>query len=241
MRICGIQKLSLLDFPEKTAATVFTGGCNLRCPFCHNAALVSGEQVAPELSQEEFFAFLEKRRGKLDGVCVSGGEPLIQPGLEEFVGRVKALGFLTKLDTNGCYPERLRAIIEGGLVDYVAMDIKNSPAKYALTVGGSDFDFAPIRESIEILKRGDVQYEFRTTAAKGLHEAGDFEEIGKLVSEGARFYIQNFSDSGNLLGFPSDFADNAPKVPRLLPFSPEELEEFTKILRKYVNFAAIRA
>lgn len=143
MKIYGLQKLTLLDYPEKVACTVFTGGCNLRCPFCHNASLVLGTQGAEEIPQDSLFAFLKKRSGLLDGVCVSGGEPLLQPDLADFLQQVRELGYSVKLDTNGCFPERLRELVKRGLVDYVAMDVKNSPGHYAETVGVPGFDFSP--------------------------------------------------------------------------------------------------
>ena len=170
MRIAGLQKLTLLDFPGKTAATVFTPGCNFRCPFCHNADLVTGEAGrdgaaadSSALSIDELFAFLGKRQGLLDGVCITGGEPLLQSGIDEFCTRVHELGFAVKLDTNGSFPGRLRALVEEGLVDYVATDVKNAPERYAETVGVPAFDLAPVQESLDFLRSGAVPYEVRTT------------------------------------------------------------------------------
>lgn len=180
MRIAGLQKLTLLDFPGKTAATVFTPGCNFRCPFCHNAALVTGEAErdgaaadSSALSIDELFAFLGKRQGLLDGVCITGGEPLLQPGIDEFCARVHELGFAVKLDTNGSFPGRLRALVEEGLVDYAAMDVKNAPERYAETVGVPAFDLAPVQESLDFLRSGAVPYEVRTTVVRELHTADD--------------------------------------------------------------------
>lgn len=150
MRISGLQKLSMVDYPGKLAATVFTGGCDLRCPFCHNAPLVVRVAETPHLSQEEILSFLDSRRGLLDGVVLSGGEPLLQPDAAEFLRAVRSMGFAVKLDTNGCHPEALADILRQGLADYVAMDIKNCREKYAGTVGVPDFDLAPVEESIQL-------------------------------------------------------------------------------------------
>lgn len=235
MRISGLQKLSLLDYPEKTAATVFTGGCNLRCPFCHNAGLVTRALDFPEITQEEFFAFLEKRRGKLDGVCITGGEPLLQSGLEGFIRRIRDMGFLVKLDTNGAYPEKLRRLIDASLLNYVAMDVKNIPEKYALTVGLPAFDTAPVIESIALLKEGRVPYEFRTTLVKGLHDAQDIPVLGELLTGADRYFLQNFKDSGDLIGF------CAAETPlEMDAFSPGELEAFAEILRRDIGQVSVR-
>lgn len=202
VKISGLQKLTALDYPEKLACTVFTFGCNLRCPFCHNASLVL-EDDGYEVSQDEFFAFLKKRKGILDGVCITGGEPLLQNGIEEFIEKIKELGFLVKLDTNGAFPQKLRSLIDKKLVDYVAMDIKNSQEKYPLTCGvnknGDDF-FAPFKESIGLLLENRVSYEFRTTIVRELHSIEDIEKIGLLISGAENYYLQNFKDSGNLIG-----------------------------------------
>ena len=156
MLIYGLQKLSLLDFPGKLAATVFTGGCNLRCPFCHNASLVTRFSEYERISEEEVLSFLEKRKGLLDGVCITGGEPLLQEDLAEFIIKIRAMGFLVKLDTNGCLPDKLDSLIRRSLVDYVAMDIKNSFDKYPLTVGTPDFDPTPVFKSAELLMSGSI-------------------------------------------------------------------------------------
>ena len=170
MLLMGLQKLTLLDYPGKTACTVFTGGCNMRCPFCHNSALVTGDIAnAPHLPESEFFEHLKKRQGILEGVCVTGGEPTLQPDLVDFLGRIKQMGFLVKLDTNGTRPDVIKEAVKRGCVDYVAMDIKNSKELYSQTVGVADFDITPILESVEFLKSGAVEYEFRTTLVKPLH------------------------------------------------------------------------
>ena len=199
MRICGLQKLSMVDYPGKLAATVFAGGCNLRCPFCHNALLVTRLGESPVLSEEEILAFLESRRGLLDGVVLSGGEPLMQPDAPAFLRKVRALGFPVKVDTNGFYPEALRRLLDEGLCDYVAMDIKNRPEKYGLTTGMPRIDLGPVRESVELLLSGRVPYEFRTTAVREFHEEADFRAMGKWLKGAKQYVIQNFVDSGNLI------------------------------------------
>ncbi len=197
MNIQGFQKLTMLDFPGKTACTVFTGGCNLRCPFCHNVALVLSPEEEP-FPEEEIFGYLEKRRGLLDGVAVTGGEPLLQKDLADFLRRVKAMGFLTKLDTNGFFPDALEALLDGRLVDYVAMDVKNSPEKYAATCGLQRVDLAKIEKSLTLLRSSGVEYELRTTVAGGLHTVEDIEAICKWIKGAERYYLQAFKDSGIL-------------------------------------------
>lgn len=200
IRICGLQKLSMVDFPGKLAATVFTGGCELRCPFCHNAPLVTRVSQTPELPQEEILAFLNSRRGLLDGIVLSGGEPLLHPDASEFLARVRDLGFAVKLDTNGCHPEALAEILERGLADYVAMDIKNAPEAYPETVGVPDFDLAPVRESARLLQDGGTDFEFRTTAVRRLHTPERIRAIGQWLEGAPRYFLQNFVDSGDLVG-----------------------------------------
>lgn len=199
MVIQGLQKLTLLDYPGETACTVFTAGCNFRCPFCHNASLVIDTHKNSEIPEENFFAFLRKRQGILDGVCVTGGEPLIQPDLEEFLGKIKELGYLVKLDTNGSFPGRLQRCVEVGLVDYVAMDIKNSPENYGRTVGIEEYDISNVNQSIQYLLRGNVSYEFRTTVVQEFHRRSDFEAIGRWLAGAERYYLQQFVDSGDLI------------------------------------------
>ena len=199
MEIQGLQKMTLLDYPGKVACTVFLGGCDLRCPFCHNGELVEGEAPAA-LDDGELTAFLKKRQGLLDGVCVTGGEPLLRPELEGLLGRIKELGFPVKLDTNGCDPARLAEILNQGLVDYVAMDVKNAPARYAETVGIPGFNPAPVEESIRLLRKSTVDYEFRTTLVRELHRPEDLDAIAAWLAGAPRYYLQNFVDSGNLIG-----------------------------------------
>lgn len=227
MRIDGLQTLTLLDYPGKVACTVFTSGCNMRCPFCHNASLVCGE-VPPFMEKEEFFAFLKKRTGVLDGVCVTGGEPLLQEGLIPFLLEVKEKGFTTKLDTNGLLHDRLRAVVEAGAVDYVAMDIKNCKARYAETAGVPGLDLAPIEKSVQFLMEGKVDYEFRTTVVKELHNKADFDEIGQWLKGAKRYFLQSFKDSGDILS------------PGLSPMEKADLLEIRDRLRAEIPVVELR-
>lgn len=199
MRIGGLQKVSLLDFPGNIAATVFLSGCNMRCPFCHNAPLVLPErQTDPEIPEQELMDFLQSRKGKLDGVCITGGEPTLYKDLPDLLRRIKAMGFLLKLDTNGTNPNMLSELLQEGLLDYVAMDIKNSPEKYPITCGGDHLE--AVKKSAAILMDSGVEYEFRTTVVQQLHTPEDLEKIGAWLAGAKRYYIQQFVDSGNLIG-----------------------------------------
>lgn len=201
MRIAGLQKLSLLDYPGLTACTLFTPGCNLRCPFCHNAALVLKPGETEDIAEEEFFAFLKKRQGLLDGVCISGGEPLLQLGLDRFITRIKALGYKVKLDTNGSFPAELRRLVAAGLLDYVAMDVKNTLPRYPETIGLANFDVAPIRESIDFLLEQPLPYEFRTTVVKNFHGEAELLELAALLKEAPLYALQSYKDSGDILQY----------------------------------------
>ena len=197
----GLQKLTLLDFPGQVACTLFTNGCNMRCPFCHNASLVTraNEQIA--YSNEEILAFLKKRVGVLDGVAITGGEPTLVSGLADFMAQVRELGYKIKLDTNGTRPSVLINIIEDGLVDYVAMDIKNCKEKYGITVGyDQSYDITPIEESIKYLMQGRVDFEFRTTVSKTFHTENDIIKIGEWMQGDEKFFLQQFKDSGDTVG-----------------------------------------
>ena len=227
MLIKGFQKLTLLDFPGKTACTVFTGGCNYRCPFCHNAGLVT-RMDTEIIDESEVFAHLKKRQGILDGVAVSGGEPLLQQDIEEFLGKIKELGYAVKLDTNGSFPEKLKSIVEKGLCDFVAMDIKNSKEKYPETVGIKTFDIKAMEESVEFLKNGNMPFEFRTTVTRNFHTKEDIENIAKWVQGAKKYYLQNFVDSGNLI-------DN-----NVQGVSKEEMKEMLAIVQKYIPTAELR-
>ena len=199
MRIGGLQKLTLLDYPGKVACTVFLPGCNLRCPFCHNASLALPERERDVIGHDELMAFLKKRVGILDGVAVTGGEPLLHAGIEGLLSEIKALGYAVKLDTNGTFPERLRRIVEAGLADRVAMDIKAAPGNYARVTGVPGLDLGPIEASAAYLMGCGVDYEFRTTAVKGLHSEADFEGIAEWIAGAKEYYIQSFKDSGDLI------------------------------------------
>jgi pyruvate formate lyase activating enzyme len=229
MLIKGLQKLTLLDFPDKMACTLFTFGCNFRCPFCHNASLVLADRATEDvMPEEEFFAFLSRRKGILEGVCVTGGEPTLQPDLPVFLARIKAMGYAVKLDTNGYRPAVLKALVEAGLVDYVAMDIKNSLACYGETVGIRSFDTAPIEESMSYLMEDHVPFEFRTTLVRGLHTPESIRAMGERAAGQERFFLQTFKDSGDLI------------CDGLGGFTPEETAHLLAILRENVPNAQIR-
>lgn len=185
--------MTLLDFPGRVACTVFFGGCDMRCPFCHNAELLDGS-APPVMDEEELLSFLKKRKGLLDGVAFTGGEPLLQKDLPELAGQIRELGYPVKLDTNGTHPDRLADMIRNGLVQYVAMDIKNCPERYAETAGMNDIDIGPIRESVSILLEGITDYEFRTTTVAELHNDESFEQIGQWINGAKRYYLQRFTD-----------------------------------------------
>ncbi len=192
--------MTLLDFPGKVACTVFTGGCNLRCPFCHNAKLVTDINADEQFSADEVLRFLSKRTGLLDGVCITGGEPLLQADIKDFIIMIKKMGFKLKLDTNGFYPAKLIDLIESGLIDYAAVDIKNSDEKYDETVGVKNIDLAPLNASIDYLCRGKIDFEFRTTVVAEFHTENDIEKIAVKINRAKKYFLQNFVDSGNLIG-----------------------------------------
>ena len=225
MKISGLQKLTLLDFPGKTAATVFLAGCNMRCPFCHNSRLVEGHDFE-DIPEEDFFKYLEKRVGLLDGVCITGGEPLLRDGLRDFILKIRSLGYLVKLDTNGSLPDRLEKLLD--VVDYVAMDIKNTPEKYPLTVGVENFDVSLILRSVELLKTSGVDHEFRTTLVDGLHTPDDVEAIAQWLGDGEKYFLQKFVDSGEIL------------TEGLSPLSDEVMQKCLKSASKYVTMAQLR-
>ncbi len=200
MTIHGFQKMTLLDYPGKVACTLFTAACNFRCPFCHNAGLVTSISAAERIGEEEIFAYLRKRQGILDGVCITGGEPTLQKDLPDFIRTVRSLGYAVKLDTNGSDPELLAALIDEGLVDYVAMDIKNTKEKYAATIGLADYDLSPVEKSVKLLLEGRVDYEFRTTVVAEYHTPEDIASIARWIKGAPRYFLQPFVDSGNLIG-----------------------------------------
>lgn len=199
MLIAGLNKTTLLDYPGRVAATVFTGGCNFRCPFCHNAGLVLTPSSAETYSEEDVFSFLSKRKNVLQGVCITGGEPTLQADLPEFIAKIKKLGYAVKLDTNGYKPEVLRDLLAAGLLDYVAMDIKNCLSKYEFTTG-VESDVEKIKASVELLKSSGIDYEFRTTVVKEFHSREDLLQIGQWIKGCPKYYLQQFVESENIIG-----------------------------------------
>jgi pyruvate formate lyase activating enzyme len=230
MLVSGLQKLTLLDYPGKVACTVFTGGCNFRCPFCHNSALVLPDRLAHDSSAEQVLAFLRKRVGVLDGVAVTGGEPLLHPDIADFLKEIKAMGFLVKLDTNGSFPERLMALAEARLVDRVAMDVKNAPALYAKTAGlPEDYDLTGVTRSKDLLLSGAVDYEFRTTVVKGLHTAESLMEAARWIEGAKEYYLQQYRDSGAILAGAG-----------LAAFDAGEMEALAEAVRPIVPTVQVR-
>ena len=219
MNIVGLQKMTLLDYPGKVACTVFLGGCNFRCPFCHNSQLLDGS-AEPVMEMQELLAFLEKRKGLLDGVCITGGEPTLQKDLPALLAAIKAMGFAVKLDTNGYRPEILKELVGKGLVDYVAMDVKNCPERYAETAGVPNLELSRVEESLAFLLSGRVAYELRTSVAEPLHDEKAMAEICGWIQKISprnrvpRFFIQPFVDRDTVI-----FAGlKAPEKPKLLEF-----------------------
>ncbi len=197
MKIAGLQKLTLLDYPGHTACTVFTAGCNFRCPFCHNSDVVYNKTAG--IGEEEFFEFLASRKGKLDGVCITGGEPLLQPDLIEFMKKIRKLGFLIKLDTNGSLHERLVEIVNSGLCDYVAMDVKSSPNGYNSSSGGMVNVDNVLKSIAFLIDQNKIDYEFRTTVVKELHTKQDFEVISSLLRGCSRYFLQQYKHSSKVI------------------------------------------
>ena len=226
MQIHGLNKTTLLDYPEHVAATVFTGGCNFRCPFCHNAGLVLNPGDQAQIPEEEVLAYLNKRKGILEGVCITGSEPTLQPDLAEFIGKVKAMGYLVKLDTNGYRPEVLRDLLNRELLDYIAMDIKACRENYATAAGFPGLDVTKIEESVEIIKNSGIPYEFRTTVVNGIHTVEEFEEIGKWIAGSRAYYLQAFRESGNLIAYKS--------------FTKREMEQMSALAGKYIRKVELR-
>ena len=226
MDIHGLQKTTLLDYPGQVACTVFLAGCNLRCPFCHNAPLVL-EHPQPQMTEDEFFAFLKKRRGILDGVCITGGEPTLRPALPEFIAKIRDLGFSVKLDTNGTDPAMLRGLLADRLLDYVAMDIKNAPHRYKETCGGADV-LEAVMQSAALLMGSDTAYELRTTCVQPLHDEQAMEEIGKWLAGAKAYYLQSFVDSGNLVGS------------GMSPLPPQAMEALRQAVLPYIKNTHLR-
>lgn len=227
MVIHGLQKMTLLDYQGKVACTVFLGWCDFRCPFCHNWELIDGSAPA-EMDDSKLMSFLEKRRGILEGVAITGGEPMLNKDLPDFLRRIKALGYPIKVDTNGNHPEMLKAVLDEGLVDYVAMDVKNSLDKYALTIGLDSFDTSNIQESIRLIMGSGTDYEFRTTVVEQLHGENSFKGIGELISGARRYYLQKFTDR-----------DTVPYEGLSAP-ADDKMREYAEIIRPFVQSAELR-
>lgn len=236
MQIHGLQKMTLLDFPGNVACTIFLGGCDFRCPYCHNFELVDGS-AEPIMDEGELFSFLEKRKGVLDGVCITGGEPCLRQDLPDFIRRIKALGYKIKLDTNGAHPDMVKELMDAQLIDYVAMDIKNCPEKYAITAGltkraNSDlnkrFSIEAVEQTASLLLEGRIDYEFRTTVVERYHTEADFHEIGKWITGAKKYFLQQYVPR-----------DTVPDCTLTAP-SRETMEKFIKIVRQYVPSAELR-
>lgn len=228
MVIRGIQKVTLLDFPGKVACTLFTGGCNFRCPFCQNSELVLCPKAIGEIPMGDIFSYLNKRKGLLDGVCITGGEPLLESDIEAFIREVRSLGYLIKLDTNGYLPDRLEHLISCGLLDYVAMDIKSCRENYAAVAGLPELDISRIERSIELLKASGIPHEFRTTAVHELHTAEDMRRIGLWLKGEESYFIQKFIDSGEILR------------PGLTSPTDAELASFLEAVKPYIPSVSLR-
>lgn len=227
LKIHGLQKMTLLDFPGRVACTVFFGGCDMRCPFCHNAELLDGS-APPVMDEDELLSFLKKRQGLLDGVAFTGGEPLLQKDLPALAVRIRELGYPIKLDTNGTHPERLGKMIRDGLVQYTAMDIKNCPERYAETAGLDDIDIGPIRESVALLLEGTIDYEFRTTTVAELHNDSCFEQISRWICGARHYYLQRFTDR-----------ETVPFEGLHAP-TEEQMKHWADIIRPYVPAVELR-
>ena len=228
MKICGLNKTTLLDYPGKVACTIFIGGCNFRCPFCHNSSLVLDAAVQPEITQDEIFKFLKKRQGILEGVCVTGGEPTLYPELREFLQKIRELGYFIKLDTNGSRPDVVRELIDSGLVDKIAMDIKASPDNYPSLTGLSSPDMEAIKISVSYLLEGKIDYEFRTTTVKELHTEKDFIKIAQWLKGAKAYYLQAYKDSEEVI------------KPGFSSFTLEEMKYFRDILKETISLVEIR-
>ncbi|HKM34636.1 MAG TPA: anaerobic ribonucleoside-triphosphate reductase activating protein [Lachnospiraceae bacterium] len=228
MQIHGLNKTTLLDYPEHVAATIFTGGCNFCCPFCHNGELVLQPQAYPQIPEEEIMALLKKRKGILSGVCITGGEPTLQKDLPAFIEKIKELGYLVKLDTNGYRPEVLHRLLEQGLLDYVAMDIKNAKTHYPQTVGLKTMDLTRIEESVQILIGGTIDYEFRTTVVRQLHTIDDFQDIAFWLDGARAYYLQVYKDNENVIqkGFSA--------------YEKDEMESFLEVLAPHIEKVELR-
>lgn len=228
MHIAGMQKLTLLDFPGVVACTIFTSGCNFRCPFCHNASLVLPQRHTDYLEETAVLAYLQRRKGILDGVTITGGEPLLQPDLAPFLKEIRAMGYQIKLDTNGAFPDALIALVDAGLVDKVAMDLKNAPEQYEKTTG-SPVDLDALTRTKAFLLSGRVDYEFRTTLVRGLHTDESVRQAAKWICGAKAYYLQQYQDSGDVI---------APEG--LNSFTETEMKRFAHIASEFVPAVQIR-
>ena len=228
MQIHGFNKTTLLDYPRHLAATVFLGGCNMRCPFCHNASLVAGVVSQPTIPEQEVLSYLAKRKGILEGVCITGGEPTLHPNLITFIKKIKELGLKVKLDTNGTNPQLLKTLVTDRLIDYIAMDIKNSKEKYSQTAGLNHFNIDPILESADFLLTSPIEYEFRTTIVKEYHSREDMLSIGGWLTGAQAYYLQSYEDSGEIL------------LPGLHSHNRETLHEYVKLLTPMIPSVSVR-
>lgn len=228
IKIHGFNKLTLLDYPEKMAATIFLGHCNFRCPFCQNGGLVLNPDGEPVIPMEDVLKVLKKRQGILDGVCITGGEPTLHPELPDFIAKIKKLGYAVKLDTNGSRPQVIKYLVEKNLIDYVAMDVKNAPSRYGETVGVLHFDISSIEESVEFLMSGVVDYEFRTTVTRELHTEEEFKQIGEWIAGCKRYFLQGYQESGQVIR------------PVFSSYTRDDLERFREVLLETIPYVGIR-
>lgn len=228
MQINGFNKTTLLDYPKHLAATIFVGGCNMRCPFCHNASLVLHPSTLPVIPSEEVLAYLNKRRNILEGVCITGGEPTLYKELPDFINDIRLMGYKVKLDTNGTNPSMLKKLVAQGLIDYVAMDIKNSRENYSLSVGIKGYDISNIEESAAFLLTNPIDYEFRTTVVRQHHTSSDFISIGEWLKGAKSYYLQAFRDSGELIS------------EGLSGYSKEAMLGFVELLKPYIDSVSVR-
>lgn len=228
MKILGFEKMSLVDFDGLVSATLFTGGCNFKCGFCHNSPLVSSYKDLPEIPQDDILAYLKKRQGILDGVCVSGGEPTLNNDLPEFIEKIKNLGYKVKLDTNGTNPDMVKQLFNDGLVDYFAMDVKNDKKAYAKIIGFDAFDTAKVEKTVEFFLTAPVKYEFRTTLVNEFHTKENMINIGKWIKGADKYFLQKFKENENCIeqGFS--------------PVEEEKAKEFIEILTPYIPTIKLR-
>ncbi len=228
MQIRGLQKTTLLDYPGYVASTVFLGGCNFRCPFCHNMDLATNPSSVPQIMEQDILSFLESRRGILDGICITGGEPTMSLGLIPFIQQVRSLGYKIKLDTNGYFPSVIKDMLCMNLLDYIAMDIKSSPSGYQTAVGLDSIDMSIIEKSIQLIMQSNVSYEFRTTVIREYHDDSVMTEIGQLIQGADQYFLQSFLDS-----------DQVPNH-TLHACSKEMLMHFQELLQPYVKHVSLR-